>query len=112
MTFEEWADQYELSLDDRETCRSAWAAAVEAERESRRGIGDPEEMSIIKLQKDYPQLICFSCGDKYGRWSREQREGRVCTVNRDTCDICGEIRFVTEPRDFGGLKPEWKNDQA
>ena len=34
MTFEEWADEYELDLDTRATCQSAWAEATLAEREA------------------------------------------------------------------------------
>jgi len=53
--------------------------------------------------KDYPVWICSECGHKYGHHS-----GRVCSWHPDTCDICGEERSCTEPRDFGHLKPGWE----
>jgi methionyl-tRNA synthetase len=55
---------------------------------------------------DYPQWICFDCGEKYGR-----RKAGTCTVHPDICDVCGEETMVTEPRDFGHLK-EWSRTTA
>ena len=34
-------------------------------------------------------------------------ENHVCTMHFGTCGICLEERAVTDPRDFGHLKPGW-----
>lgn len=54
------------------------------------------------VARDYPSWICFDCGKKHGR-----RTPGVATYHENTCDICGEKKLVTEPRDFGHL-PEWE----
>jgi len=53
----------------------------------------------------YPPWVCFDCGNKYGRG---YPEGHVCSVHNGTCGICGEKKGVTEPRDFGHLKLDWR----
>lgn len=56
--------------------------------------------------KDYPAWVCVRCGNKYGR-----RSAGVCTYHLDTCGVCGEKwTMVTEPRDFGHLRDNWKNE--
>lgn len=52
---------------------------------------------------DDPSFICFDCGSKYGR-----RNCGEATWHNDTCDICDTYGPVTEPRDFGYLKFNWK----
>ena len=52
----------------------------------------------------YPTWVCDECGAKYGR-----RLPDVATWHEDTCDICARHRAVTEPRDFGHLRPEWED---
>lgn len=49
-------------------------------------------------QADYPDWICYECGMKYGR-----SEPRKSTWHIGRCDICGETKSVTQPRDFGHL---------
>jgi hypothetical protein len=49
-----------------------------------------------------PVWVCSDCGDLYGR-----RPMGTATFHEGTCEVCGEIKSVTEPRDFGYLKPEW-----
>lgn len=58
--------------------------------------------------KEYPQWICMECGLKYGR------KGVVglATWHNDKCDICGEMRDCTEPRDFSHLKPGWEKHKT
>lgn len=56
---------------------------------------------------DYPAWVCLPCGHK---WGRGTATGRLCTVHSGTCGICGQSRPVTEPRDFGHLKPGWEVD--
>ena len=43
------------------------------------------------------------CGAKHGN-----RTPGVATWHEGTCGICGEKKPVTEPRDYGHLKREWK----
>ena len=57
---------------------------------------------------DYPAWVCAECGEKYG-W-RECNP--VATWHPDICCICGMHADVTEPRDFGFLKLDWKAQEA
>ena len=50
---------------------------------------------------DYPQWVCFPCGNKYGRG---MPENHVCTMHFGTCGICGEERAVTDPCEFGHIR--------
>lgn len=55
------------------------------------------------LERPYPQWICSPCGREFGR-----REAGLSTWHEgDACDLCGADVPVTEPRDFGHLKPGW-----
>ena len=51
----------------------------------------------------YPEAICLACGTEHGH----QEVGRA-TWTVGTCDICGREEMLTEPRDFGHLKPTWE----
>jgi hypothetical protein len=42
------------------------------------------------------QWICQDCGLKYGKAMT-----CISTWHYDNCDYCGEIKPVTEPRDYG-----------
>jgi len=53
---------------------------------------------------DQPAWVCADCGVQYGRII----EGHISTWHVDYCDVCGTETMVTEPRDFGYLRPEWK----
>lgn len=48
---------------------------------------------------NYPEWICADCGEKNGR-----KECNIATWHEGKCDLCGEDKPVTEPRDFGYLK--------
>lgn len=48
--------------------------------------------------RDYPTWICADCGEKHGR-----RPPGVASWHMGTCDICGKLHAVTEPRDYGHL---------
>ena len=50
----------------------------------------------------YPTYICFECGLRH--CNNGNGTGRCCTVHEGKCGICGKVRAVTEPRDFGHLK--------
>ena len=51
----------------------------------------------------YPTWVCSDCGEKHGR-----RTHKEATWHVNTCDLCGREAYVTEPRDFGHLKPGWE----
>ena len=55
----------------------------------------------------YPAAICAPCGEKHGRRSLATY---ISTWHMATCDICGKLDSVTEPRDFGHLRKTWKDD--
>lgn len=52
---------------------------------------------------DYPAWVCHACGGLYGL-----RRPGVHTCHVGTCGVCGRETVVTEPRDFGHLRPEWR----
>lgn len=54
--------------------------------------------------EDYPEWLCGPCGLAYGR----RPAGDGASWHRGTCGICGAKAAVTEPRDFGHLRPEWQ----
>lgn len=56
---------------------------------------------------DYPEWVCFDCGEEHGR-----RPCGVTTFHAGTCDVCGARAYVTEPRDFGHLHETWKAAKA
>ena len=45
----------------------------------------------------YPSRVCQSCGDK----ASGTRVNLIATWHEGKCDVCGKIKPVTEPRDFG-----------
>lgn len=49
----------------------------------------------------YPDWVCKTCGDKFGRG---MPKGHIATWHIAKCDICNEEVEVTEPRDFRHLK--------
>lgn len=53
---------------------------------------------------EYPAWICGDCGQAHGR-----RPAGICTFHVGTCDICDREEMVTEPRDYGHLKPSWRD---
>lgn len=52
----------------------------------------------------YPAWLCITCGMKYGK-----RTPKFATWHEDDCGICGKRESVTEPRDFGHLKQNWRD---
>ena len=55
---------------------------------------------------DYPARVCISCGRRYGH---NPYGNKAATWHYGGCGVCGENGDVTEPRDFGHLKPEWRS---
>ena len=56
-------------------------------------------------QRDYPFWICWDCGKRYGR----RDCGIAATWHMGSCGVCCQVKDVTEPRDFGHLKDDWKH---
>lgn len=46
--------------------------------------------------ENYPTWVCAECGLK-----ASGRHAGVATWHEDVCDVCGQKKTVTEPRDFG-----------
>lgn len=61
-----------------------------------------QESAMVKVAP-YPDVVCFPCGQQYGRG---RRAGALATAYEGTCGICGRQTVVTEPRDFGHLR-QW-----
>ena len=53
------------------------------------------------MKQDQPMWACMDCGMTYGK-----RQPGIASWHIDTCGVCGKTKIVTEPRDFGYLKPE------
>ena len=51
------------------------------------------------MLKPYPTWVCSSCGIKAR--GRPMASWHVATFHVDKCDVCGETKDVTEPRDYG-----------
>ena len=52
-----------------------------------------------------PDWVCWLCGALHGR----RRAPAAATWHDGVCDCCGEEASVTEPRDFGYLRPGWES---
>ena len=63
---------------------------------------EAQRAKYYKEMGGQPVWVCSDCGDLYGR-----KPMGTATFHEGTCEVCGEIKSVTEPRDFGYLKPEW-----
>lgn len=61
----------------------------------------------------YPQWICHSCGETYGTWYKRGAyvgpPHHCATMHKGKCDMCAaEDVIVTEPRDYGHLRTDWR----
>jgi len=56
------------------------------------------------MPRRYPDWICAGCGKRLGRGEAN----KYATWHPDRCGVCKEHGLVTEPRDFGHLKPNWR----
>ena len=63
------------------------------------------DLKDLNKEHYYPGVVCFPCGNTYGRGIKE---GSVCACYPGTCGVCGKATIVTEPRDFGHLKFDWQ----
>lgn len=46
--------------------------------------------------KPYPVWVCHDCAIKSGG-----RQPGIATYHENICDVCGEKKSVTQPRDYG-----------
>jgi len=51
------------------------------------------------MEKDYPSWVCTECGMKAQK--DHSRFLLASTYHTGRCEVCGLIKPVTEPRDFG-----------
>lgn len=54
-----------------------------------------------------PEWVCADCGQRYGR-----RPVGLATFHIDKCGVCVQQKAVTQPRDYGHLKPGWQDQFA
>lgn len=51
--------------------------------------------------KPYPARVCADCGKAAAERGRRGQGTLVSSYNMQACDVCGEMKACTEPRDFG-----------
>lgn len=51
-------------------------------------------------KSDYPMWVCLECGEKARKKSKTKRL-ECSSIHPDICDVCGKMKWCTEPRDFG-----------
>lgn len=56
------------------------------------------------MPRRFPEWICEDCAEIYGRGPRNP----YIQFRSGACDLCGETAMLAEPRDFGHLKPNWR----
>lgn len=69
-----------------------WRAAMRRVDEDARTLYAPKSKA-----KAYPKWICDDCAEKAGGWAEPED---ICTYHKDLCGVCGELKAVTEPRDW------------
>lgn len=58
---------------------------------------------MADLMKYYPAWVCARCGTDFGR-----KKCGIATWHHGTCGVCLKDASVTEPRDFGHLRDDWR----
>jgi len=51
---------------------------------------------VVQKNKPYPTWVCSDCGKK----ASKKGQFMCSTWHKGKCGVCGEIKAVTEPRDF------------
>ena len=51
------------------------------------------------MSDDYPTWVCHNCG--HDAQPDKRKVHQISTYHAGICDVCGEKKPVTEPRDFG-----------
>jgi len=64
-----------------------------------------------ETSKEQPDWVCNTCGEEWGRWWEEGTytgpSPHFATYHIAECDVCGQLKSVTEARDFGYLRKNW-----
>lgn len=64
--------------------------------------------SIVDKEIDW---VCNDCGIPYLLDSQRSKD-RIHTYNQFTCDVCGEVKSVTDPRNFNYLvHPDYRKSR-
>ena len=64
----------------------------------------------MKKLKPYPGWVCLDCGNNASEKAGNKPTAFSCsTIHYGICDVCGEKKAVTEPRDF--FYPQFKGHE-
>ena len=55
------------------------------------------------MPKYYPDWVCAKCAARYGR-----KRASIASWHHGTCGVCLDDGAVTEPRDYGHLHDDWR----
>jgi hypothetical protein len=58
----------------------------------------------MKLAQEQPDNVCSECGAKWGIHRPKNHEYRIWI---DKCDVCSDMRAVSDASEFGYLKEGW-----
>lgn len=61
----------------------------------------------MQPKPEYPTWICVRCAGKYG----EHDASIITRWYNGGCDVCGKQTLVTEPKNYGQLTPDWRNER-
>lgn len=56
----------------------------------------------------HPRRLLMTANASVSGAELAERPTRLCTMHFGTCGICWEERAVTDPREFGYLREDWK----
>jgi hypothetical protein len=85
----------------------------------------PDKLKEI-IQSTWPQIfmkplkqpdwVCHDCGTKYGNWYSLTGEytgpkSHCATYHESLCNVCGQVKAVTEARDYGYLRAAWLDER-
>jgi hypothetical protein len=109
---EEYELQDKQAYND-EDCRAMEAEILDLKAKLSRALNPdadqylPEEMDAMDAEAqqgnkkellnklENADVVCFDCGSKYGEY-----HDRVSSVWEGKCNVCGEVKKITESRDF------------
>jgi hypothetical protein len=63
----------------------------------------------MKLAQEQPDDVCSECGYKWGVHRPKNHEYRIWV---DRCNVCGDLRAVSDASEFGYLKEGWDGGKA
>jgi hypothetical protein len=68
---------------------------LDEEMEAMSAEGQQENKKELLKKLETADVVCFDCGSKYGEY-----HDRVSSVWEGKCNVCGEVKNITESRDF------------